>query len=288
MKAQLVATLSQLPTITQVSISIERSAQDIPDSQVLVSGSQTASLLGVGEEGLKALTGANQDETNAGLSFFGSREVSSLAVSRSAGKLAAVTGDGVAVTGLSNPGGVIDLVDPRNSLVAMDYDSLRNLWLVSSSQISVNSLPIQAPWLAGVEINDFALSPEGSRVAVLIGGGTNQLLVAGIVRDESGSPIRLASPISITADVENPTKISWFDSVTIAVLNSEPETASLSLVSIGGTTRIIQGVNEVISLVALGDGSSLFALKESGELVVFRGSFWSSIERGISAIAIAR
>lgn len=288
MKAQLVATLSQLPTITQVSISIERSAQDIPDSQVLVSGSQTASLLGVGEEGLKALTGANQDETNAGLSFFGSREVSSLAVSRSAGKLAAVTGDGVAVTGLSNPGGVIDLVDPRNSLVAMDYDSLRNLWLVSSSQISVNSLPIQAPWLAGVEINDFALSPEGSRVAVLVGGGTNQLLVAGIVRDESGSPIRLASPISVTADVENPTKIAWFDSVTIAVLNSEPETASISLVSIGGTTRIIQGVNEVVSLVALGDGSSLFALKESGELVVFRGSFWSSIERGISAIAIAR
>jgi hypothetical protein len=288
MKAQLVATLSQLPTITQVSISIERSAQDIPDSQLLVGRSQAATLLGVGEEGLQALTGANQDETNSGISFFGSREVSSLAVSRSAGKLAAVTGDGVAVTGLSNPGGAINFVDPRASLVAIDYDSLQNLWLVSRSQLSVNSSPIQTPWLAGAEILDFALSPEGSRVAVLVGGRTNQLLVAGIVRDENGSPIRLASPIAVTADIENPSKIAWFDSVTVAVLNSEPETASISLITIGGTTRPIQGVNEVISLAALGDGSSLYALKESGELVVFRGSFWSSIENGISAIAIAR
>jgi hypothetical protein len=288
MKAQLVATLSQLPTITQVSISIERSAQDIPDSQLLVSGSQAATLLGVGEEGLQALAGANQDETNAGLSFFGSRVVSSLAVSKSAGKLAAVTGAGVAVTGLSNPGGAIDLVDPRSSLVAIDYDPFQKLWLVSRSQLSVNSLPIQAPWLTGEQILDFALSPEGSRVVLLVSGRTDQLLVAGVVRDETGTPIQLSTPISISADLENPSKLAWFDSVTVAVVNSRPEISNISLVAIGGTTRLIQGVNEVVSLVALGDGSSLYALKESGELVVFRGSFWSSIESGISAIAIAR
>jgi hypothetical protein len=170
----------------------------------------------------------------------------------------------------------------------MDYDPLQNLWLVSPSQVSVNGAPIQAPWLAGVEIVDFALSPEGSRVAVLVGGRSNQVLVTGVVRDENGAPIRLSSPISIAAEVENPTKLAWFDSVTVAVLNSEAETSNISLVSIGGTTRIIQGVNDVRSLVALGDSSSLYALKASGELVVFRGSFWSTIESEISAVAIAR
>lgn len=287
-KAQLFATLSQLPTITQVSVSIERSAQDIPDSQVVVANSQSATLLGVGEEGLKALTGANQDATNAGLSFFDSRDVSNLAVSKSAGKLAAETQNGISVTGLSNPGGTVELVDSRSNLIAMDYDPLQNLWLVSSSQVSVNSLPIQASWLAGEQIVDFALSPEGSRVAVIVEGGSNQVLVAGVVRDENGTPIRLSAPISIGADVENPTKLAWFDSVTVAVLNSETETANISLVSISGTTRVIQGVNDVKVLVALGDGSSLYALKDSGELVVFRGSFWISIASGISAIAIAR
>jgi hypothetical protein len=109
-----------------------------------------------------------------------------------------------------------------------------------------------------------------------------------VVRDEDGAPIRLSSPISIAAEVENPTKLAWFDSVTVAVLNSETETSNISLVSIGGTTRVIQGINDVMSLVALGDSSSLYALKASGELVVFRGSFWSTIESGISAVAIAR
>jgi hypothetical protein len=288
MKAQLVATLSQLPTITQVSVSIERSAQDIPDSQLLVSGSQAATLMAVGEEGLQALTGANQDATNAGLSFFSSREVSLLAVSKASDKLAALTENGVAVTGLANPGGAIDLVDPRSSLVAMDYDPFKNLWLVSRSQLSVNSLPIQAPWLAGAEILDFALSPEGSRVAVVIAGRADQVLVAGVLRDENGLPIRLSQPISVAADIANPTKLAWFDSVTLAVLNSESQTSNISLVAIGGTTRVIQGIDDVRSLVALGDGTSLYALKESGDLVVLRGSFWSSIQSGVSAITIAR
>jgi hypothetical protein len=287
-KAQLVATLTQLPTITQVAVSIERSAQDIPDSQVLLSGSQTATLMAVGADGLQALTGANQDATNAGLSFFGTREVSVLAVSKASDKLAAGTENGVSVTGLSNPGAITELIDARSSLVTMDYDPYKNLWLVSRSQLSVNSLPIQAPWLAGAEIVDFALSPEGSRVAVLIGGEANQVLVAGVVRDEGGTPVRLSSPISIATDIENPTKLAWFDAVTVAVLNSEPETGNISLVAIGGATRIIQGANDVKALVGPGDSSSLYALKGTGELVVFRGSFWSSLELGISAVAIAR
>jgi hypothetical protein len=170
----------------------------------------------------------------------------------------------------------------------MDYDPFENLWLVSNSQITVNALPVQASWLAGEQILDFSLSPEGSRVAVVVGNDSKQVLIAGVVRDESGTPIRLSSPISIGADAENPTKLSWFDSVTVAVLNTEPDIVNISLISIGGTTRVIQGVNSVRSLAALGDSSSLYALKDSGELVVFRGSFWSSIASGISAIAISR
>jgi hypothetical protein len=82
--------------------------------------------------------------------------------------------------------------------------------------------------------------------------------------------------------------LSWFDRVTVAIVNDEPELSSIALVSIGGTTRLIQGVAGVSSLAALGDGTNLYALKDSGELVVYRGSFWSSIQTSISAIALAR
>jgi hypothetical protein len=289
MKAQLVATLSQLPTITQVAISIERSAQDIPDSQVKLASASSGTLLAVGETGLTALSGSNQDSFAAGSSFFGSRTVSKLAASKDAGKLATVSDTGVFESALSAPGSSAELVDSRSALTGIEYDQLQYLWLATSSQVIVNSSALQAPWLTGEEIVDFALSPEGSRVALVVAnGGSNQVLVAPVIRDDSGAPIALASPISISSEIENPTRLSWFDSVTVAILNSQPDQASISLVSIGGTTRLIQGVADVNSLVALGDGSNLYALKNSGELVVYRGSFWSSVESSISAISLAR
>jgi hypothetical protein len=236
-----------------------------------------------------ALSGSNPDSIGQGLSFFNSRSVSKLAASRSGNKLAALTGSGVTETGLSAPGSRVETVDARTSLVGLDYDALNYLWLATSSQVIVNSTPLQASWLTGQSIVDFSLSPEGSRAALVVAnGGTNQVLVAPVIRNDSGEPIGLAAPISISSDIENAVRLSWFDNVTVAILNSEPDQASISLVSIGGTTRIIQAVADVSSLVALGDGSNLYALKESGELVVYRGSFWSSLESSISAIAVAR
>ena len=289
MKAQLVATLSQLPTITDVSISIERSAQDIPDSQVEPVAATSGTLLAVGENGLEALSGSNPDSFANGLSFFSSRTVSKLAASKAGDKLAALTESGVSETGLAAPGSSVEVVDPRSSLAGLEYDSLSYLWLAAGSQVSVNSLPIQASWLAGQSIVDFSLSPEGSRVALVVTrGGSNQVLIAPVVRDAKGVPIQLATPIAIGSEIDNPVRLSWFDRVTVAIVDDEPELSSIALVSIGGTTRLIQGVAGVSSLVGLGDGTNIYALKESGELVVYRGSFWSSLETSISAIALAR
>jgi hypothetical protein len=289
MKAQLVATLSQLPTITEVSISIERSAQEIPDSQVKIATAGSGTLLAVGEDGLEALSGANPDSFTQGLLFFSSRSISELAASRTGDRIAALTESGVSETALAAPGASVEVVDSRTEFAGMEYDPLEYLWLATSSQVSVNSTPLQASWLGGQSIIDFALSPEGSRVALVVAnGGSNQVLVAPVIRDDSGMPIQLATPISISGEIESAVRLSWFDSVTVAILNDEPDQTSIALVSIGGTTRNIQGVTEVRSLVALGDGSNLYALKESGELVLYRGSFWSSVGSAIQAIAVAR
>ena len=289
MKAQLVATLSQLPTITEVAISIERSAQDIPASQVKPSVATSGTLLAVGQNGLEALSGSNPDSFAKGLSFFSSRTVSKLAASKAGDKLAALTESGVSETALAAPGSSVEVVDPRSPLAGLEYDLLSNLWLATGSQVSVNSRPLQASWLAGQSIVDFSLSPEGSRVALVVTtGGSNQVLIAPVIRDGNGVPIQLAEPLAIGSEIDNPVRLSWFDSVTVAIVNDQPDLASIALVSIGGTTRLIQGVADVRSLVALGDGTNLYALKDSGELVVYRGSFWSSLESSISAIALAR
>lgn len=289
MKAQLVATLSQLPTITRVAVSIERSAQDIPDSQItLVSGAPGA-LVALDDDGLRTLSGAATDSDPIGLEFFSSRTVSGLALSTSASKIAAVTTTGVFETDLENPGDNSELVDARSSLVSVSYDQLGYLWLVSGSQVSADGKPIRASWLTDQIVTAFSLSPEGSRAAMIVDRGTgSQVLISSVIRDQSGVPIELAAPLSLASELSNPTLVSWFDSITLSILNSQPESSGVSLVSIGGATRGVQGLADAKSLVALGDGSNMYLLKTSGELLAFRGSFWSSIGTSVSAIALLR
>jgi hypothetical protein len=289
MKAQLVATLSQLPTITEVAISIERSAQDIPDSELAVSSGPSGTMVALGEDGLRAVSGAAADEIPAGLSFFGSRDVTNLALSTSASKIAAATSAGVFETALDNPGAAVKLLDARTNLSAVHYDRLGKLWLVSGSQISVDSKTVVASWLSGQIITAFALSPEGSRAALIVDrGATNQVLLASVIRNQSGTPIELALPIALATELSNPTLVSWFDQVTLSILTSQPDSSNVALVEIGGGTRLVQGLVDTKSLVALGDGSALYLLKDSGELFTFRGSFWASIASSVSAIALLK
>ena len=289
MKAQLVATLSQLPTITRVAVSIERSAQDIPDSQVAPLTSAAGNLVALDPDGLRIISGANPDSLPAGLDFFDSRTVTDLTLSKSASKIIAVTTTGVFETDLANPGASVELIDSRSSLVAASYDQLGYLWLVSESQVSADSRTLRASWLTDQTITAFSLSPEGSRAAIIVDRGTfSQVLLSGVIRDESGAPVELAAPISVASELATPTLVSWFDAVTLAILNSQPEAPSVALVSIGGSTRGVQGLADAKSLVALGDGSNIYLLKDTGELFAFRGSFWSSIGSSVSVITLLK
>jgi hypothetical protein len=289
MKAQLVATLSQLPTITEVAISIERSAQDIPDSELAVSSGANGTMVALGEDGLKTVSGAAAAEIPAGLSFFSSRDVTNLALSASASKIAVSTSNGVFETVLDNPGAAVKLLDARTNLTALHYDRLGKLWLVSGSQVSVDANPLSASWLSGQSITAFALSPEGSRAAMIVDrGATNQVVLTSVVRNQAGTPIELASPITLAAEVSNPTLVSWFDQVTLSILTTQLDSSNVALVEIGGGTRLVQGLADANSLVSLGDGSAMYLLKDTGELFTFRGSFWASIASSVSAIALLK
>lgn len=289
MKAQLVATLSQLPTITKVAISIERSVQDIPDSELSVKFGPNGTMVALGEDGLKAVSGAATDEIPAGASFFGSREVTNLALSASTSKIAASTSNGVFETSLDNPGAAVKFLDPRTTLTAIEYDQLGKLWLVSGSQVSVDSKPLSASWLSGQSISAFALSPEGSRAAMIVGqGASSQVLLTSVIRNQAGTPIELASPITLVAELSNPTLVSWFDQVTLSIFTSQSDSSNVTLVEIGGGTRLVQGLADAKSLVALGDGSAMYLLKDTGELFTYRGSFWASIDSSVSAIALLK
>ena len=294
MKAQLFATLSQLPNVDKVSISIERSTQEIANSELVASPLVARSVLALGPEGLESLTGSNLNASSQGLAFFENKSVSLLAASSKAGALAAVTDSGVFLTGLANPGTAVEQVSADTSLIGLEYDQQQFLWIVSSGDIQAIAadgelLAVSAPWLGRQQLSGFALSPEGARAAVLVkSGNRTKVLVAGVVRDASGAPIALAEPLEIASELQSPTLISWYNPVTVAILNQGTDSVSLTLATLGGTDRSIPALNQAKALVSAGAGSGPYLLSTSGELSVYLGSFWSSTRESITAVTVVK
>ncbi len=293
MKAQLDATLSQLPSVSEVAISIERSKQEIADSQNEQNVKGTRSLAFVGEEGLESLASTEPSFFQAGKEFFEQTEVSQLALSRESGWLAAIS-DGVVIrTRSEQPGSTIEAVDSRAGIVAIDFDPQEYLWsltLEGSSAVRAisfdgKSSTVAAPWLAGQSVRAFAISPEGTRAALLVSGSDrNRVLVSAIVRNPSGTPIELAEPIEIAGEVANPSALNWVDAVTVAVVNSTDVFTNAFLTTVGGTSRAVSAVQGTIALVAGGSNSALYLLTSSGDLYTYRGSTWSLIRESVRAL----
>ncbi len=295
-KAQLDATLSQLANVDRVAISIERSSQEIeePAGELRTPGAR--SLIVLGDSGLEAIGSSETDFFSDGKSFFDLNPASEIAISRQSSWLAAVTAAGVFRTSLASPGVDVELVDSRSGILAIEFDRQDYLWSFTrarGSNILVtpstgNQTRVLAPWLESQAVRGFSISPEGSRIAVLVASaGRNRVLVSGIIRDQSGAPLELAPPIEIAAEVANPSQLAWVDQMTVAVVNSTADFTNTVLVSVGGTSRIISALSNTRQIVAAGSTAQLYLLTNNDELHRFNGSSWVLVRedtRSLSAV----
>jgi hypothetical protein len=295
MKAQLEATLSQLTSVSEVAISIERSRQEILDSSAEVRELPARYLGVVSENGLELISSSEQAFFQPGKEFFELNGVSEIALSSRLGWVAALTDYGLVRTQGERPGVDVELIDSRAGIAGIGFDRQGFLWSMSQSPgagilvTSPNGEPsfVSAPWLAGQSVQGFALSPEGSRVALLVQGPSRtRVFVSGIVRGISGSPIELAPPIEVAGEQTNPFSVTWVDQLTIATVNAEGGSNSVLLTTIGGISRTIPALAGTRTIVAAGSGSQLYLLTESGELFSFRGSTWSPLRQSIQALTV--
>jgi hypothetical protein len=295
MKAQLQATLSQLPNVSEVAISIERSRQEIQDSAA-VSRTLPARVLSVlSENGLESISSSEEPFFQPGQEFFELNGVSEIALSNQSGWVAALTDNGVVRTRGERPGLDVEPVDSRAAIAGIAFDRQEYLWSVSQTPgasiftTSSGGVPtlVSAPWLEGRSIRGFALSPEGSKIALLVQGpGQVRVFVSGVVRNSSGLPIELAEPIQVASEQTNPISVSWVDQLTVATVNTEVGSNTGLLTTIGGTSRTIPALAGTRTIVAAGSSSQLYLLTETGELFTYRGSTWSPLRQAIRALAV--
>lgn len=294
LKAQLDATLSQLANVERVAISIERSSQEIDEQVGDFITSAARSLVVLGDSGLEEIGSSDTDVIAGARDFFDLNPATEIAISKQSSTLAALSGAGVFRTNLANPGVEVELVDSRSGILGIEFDRQGYLWSftrargsnVLATSSSGEQARVLASWLSNQAVRGFSISPEGSRIAVLVASaGRNRVLVSGIIRDQSGIPLELAPPIEIATEVSNPSSLSWVDHVTVAVVNSSAEFTNAVLVSVGGTSRIISALPNTRQLVAAGPAAQLYLLTRNNELHRFTGSSWVLVRSDIKALS---
>ena len=294
-KAQLEATLSQLPNVSEVAISIERAMQEIVDADNSTGELGARALAIVGEEGLELLASSQESVFEAGKNFFEQSELTEIALSGQAGWIATLTDSGVFRTKGDRPGADVELIDSRAAVADIDFDRQEYLWSISrvigsdiiATSPSLEQSIVSTPWLNGQSVRAFAIAPGGSKIALLVQGPSRtRVLVSAVVRNLTGTPIELAEPIEVAGELSNPSSISWIDQITIATVNTANGSTSALLSTIGGTSRQLPALPGTRKIVAAGTSSQLYLLTESGELFSYRGSAWTPLRQSIRALAL--
>ena len=294
-KSQLEATLAQLPNVSQVAISIERAMQEIVDTDSTTGELGVRSLAVVTEEGLEILASTQEPFFEAGKNFFEGLELTEITLSSQSGWIATLTDTGVFRTRGDRPGAEVELIDSRSAITDIEFDRQDYLWSISrvldsdiiATSPSLEQSIVSSPWLTGLSVRAFAISPGGSKIAVVVQGPSrNRVLVSAVVRDLSGTPLELAEPLEIASELSNPTAVSWVDQITIAIINSAGGSSSALLTTIGGTSRQLPSLAGTRKIVAAGTSSQLYLFTESGELFSYRGSAWTPLRKSVRAWAL--
>jgi hypothetical protein len=308
--AQLVWTLSKLPDVNAVSITVQGQALPAGAS----SGSQTTA------EWASYDPNALPDDANAYLlargglrqiadtklvpvaGYVGSAgtTIADPAISVDEGSVAVLSANRrVAYVQRSDAPDALTPVASGTDFAPPSFDSTGLLWLVDraagGSRISVllpdgAVRPVRAPALVGASVQMLAVSRDGSRVAVVVdrrGGG--ELLLGrverGVVGSDPNSPnsVTLSGLHRIEFSLANVEDVSWADAEHLALLARAPGAARQPyLVALDGGPRQLSGSLPGLSAIAAGPDLPLLGGTRDGRVWRDAGVGWLLIGRGSS------
>lgn len=293
MKAQIRATLSQLPNVYSVSISVERGAQEIADMPELTPtiASSESVVLQSGElsffsDGLTSPIGGTAD-------LISRTGATDFAMTASKDWVALKGPKGVYRSHIGIFGVAPNLIDSRAGQLTPMFDAQANLWTMTRT--AGEAVQITTPggirrslklgWLDSFPRRQFALSAEGARIATLVGSGGNvRVYISSIVRDSSGLPVKFGAPIEVVSASDAPLSVSWADENTIAVLHrlSDDSTAA-SLYTVGGTERELGSLAGGKIFEARTADSTIYAVDKQNHLFAYKNISWTRIASNVLA-----
>lgn len=255
--AQLVASLMQLPAVTQVALSVAGSTLDLPGIEPPLTSPAQFGFVEVGSpDGQYAIVREDERAVPVPLRQVGAatdtdvaaRESPFLDVPTRWARLA-VSLDGKEIAGVRGSG--LELVrwfDDKTSMPVEQfathmtrpvYDASGVLWVAGRGELDSSRLwvintavdpsepdaepaEVPAPWLTGRRPIAISVSPDSTCLAAIStddGGGDVQIQVSGIARQPNGLPTSTATQsLQVAASVEQARDLTWITPTTLGVL----------------------------------------------------------------------
>ena len=143
---------------------------------------------------------------------------------------------------------------------------------------------VGADWLEGRTVRSIRVSRDGTRIAVASSGADGPTIdVAGVVRDQAGTPQRLGDQVRVGERMTSSTQIVWVDESTLAVLGTSGAMTgpTMHLVPVTGRTRALPALEGATSIAAGRGERALYLAGSDGELHTLQGTSWVGVAASI-------
>lgn len=301
MRLQLALSLSGVPSIRSVSITVNGSpypisdpGSDLPELHPQVDARPVVLQdggFGYSAGGTVAALDALSDEIV--------RVKPTAATVGSNGTVAAVLGEG-GVYAVRKGRAPALLVDKRPGLIAPTLDEYGYIWSVPQANptaimvFDLDGKPhtIAQTLPADARVVSLAVSRDGARMALLLATDAGpRLMVAAILRDPGQRyvPTTLGDPIlDVVVDSGSAIGATWVDELSVATLTAVGGTTSVEQFQIGGMRSTLGRPGDAIEIVGGNGIDSLRVLGADHVVQLPRGSSWSSTEVKVDFIATQR
>jgi hypothetical protein len=297
LKAQLRLTLSQLSNVSRVSILIERTPQEIADLTDVQPSQISFSPVAMIDENLVHLTNTTSTTIIGAKRLIQASGASDFALSADESWLALNSASGTSFARLGAVGAKSQIVDSRSDQLHPLFDRQGFLWTAGSkvgegvvvTSLAGKKLEFNSGWLLGFEKLRFAISPEGSRAAVLVQSASGtQVIVTAVVRDKLGVPTGFATPYLVLDTSAGAKSVSWLGEVNLGVLvDGEGFSPTPTIVTVGGGSRTLPIVDGAIDLIGTNTVSSIYLRTRAEDLYQYRGVAWIWLQSGVRALHFA-
>lgn len=296
LKSQLLAALSEVAGVVGVTISIERTVQEIASGSPGISNTPSNLPVVLTSEGLFHVTGTNTFSVKDAEVPVKQIGATGFALSSDETFLALLANNAVHTYSLGLIGVKNKLIDSRQNLLNPTLDPFNQVWTASSqrgSEIRVidkngNLVSLPNPYGFQSAIRAISMSPEGSRLAVLhdyYRGSSVDIFP--VIRDKNRSVISLGAPYHLNQFGESTQTISWIDRVTLTGLVRDKIGGQLMLtVLIGGASTVGRATVNGIAAVSPIGANHLY-LDETGSLFVSKTFGWDSTLTNVLALRMS-